>query len=248
LKEILTGIADLIFPPRCVSCSQVLEEHGPLPFCQKCTAGIRFIRSPLCPCCGIPFPSREGEDRLCGECLVTQRPYTVARSIGLYQETLLKAIHLFKYRRRIGVGTILGKMMAGFAGEIWDMTVFSVIVPVPLHRRRLQERGFNQAVILAREIAKRFAIPLDFMTLKRVVFTKPQVDLDQKERSINVRGAFAVGNPSRIVGKRILLVDDVYTTGSTLMECARALLAAKADSVAVLTLAKAVSGHDAPEE
>lgn len=245
MKEILTGIADLIFPPRCITCGVVLKEHGPLPFCPQCTAGIHFIRSPLCPRCGIPFPVTDGEDHLCGECLVTRRPYAVARAVGLYDETLLTAIHLFKYRGRIGIGKILGNIMADFAGGMWDMNVFSVIMPVPLHRKRLRERGFNQAVILAREIAKRFSLPIDFLTLRRVIFTEPQVGLGREGRSVNVREAFAVRKPERTAGKRILLVDDVYTTGSTLTECAWTLLKAEADSVAVLTLAKAVSDHDA---
>lgn len=248
MKEILTGIADLIFPPRCITCGVVLKEHGPLPFCPHCTTGIHFIHSPLCPRCGIPFPITEGEDHLCGECLVTRRPYAVARAVGLYDETLLTAIHLFKYRGRIGIGKALGNIMADFAGGMWDMNVFSVIMPVPLHRKRLRERGFNQAVILARQIAKRFSLPIDFLTLKRTVFTEPQVGMGREDRSANVRGAFTVRKPERTAGKRILLVDDVYTTGSTLIECARTLLNAGADSVAVLTLAKAVSNHDARGE
>jgi len=246
LKEIMTGIADVIFPPRCITCGAILDEHGPLPFCPRCTAGIRFIASPLCPRCGIPFTTPEKEDRLCGECLVTRRPFAVARAVGLYEDTLLTAIHLFKYRGRIGIGKVLGGIMADFAGGIWDMKVFSVIMPVPLHRKRLRERGFNQAVILAGKIAKRFALPLDFLTLRREVFTKPQVGLGHKERSVNVRGAFTVRKPERTTGKRILLVDDVYTTGSTLAECARTLLNAGADSVAILTLARAFRDHDLP--
>ena len=248
MKEILTGIADLIFPPRCMTCGAVLEEHGSLPFCPQCTAGIHTIHSPLCPLCGIPFPMTEGGDHLCGECLMTGRTYAVARAVGLYEETLLKAIHLFKYRGRMGIGKVLGNIMADFAGGIWDMDVFDLVIPVPLHRKRLRERGFNQAVVLARQIAERFSLPLDFMSLRRTVFTKPQVGLGHEDRSVNVRGAFAVRKPERIAGKRILLVDDVYTTGSTLSECARTLLAAEADSVAVLTMAKAVSDHIAPEK
>lgn len=244
LKGILTGIADVIFPPRCITCSVILKEHETLPFCPQCTAGIRFIRSPLCPRCGIPFPYAEGDDHLCGECLVTQRPFAVARAVGLYEDTLLTAIHLFKYRGRIGIGKVLGNIMADFAGGIWDMKAFSVIMPVPLHKKRLRERGFNQAVILARRIAKRFALPLDFLTLGREVFTEPQVGLGHEARSVNVRGAFTVRRPERTMGKRILLVDDVYTTGSTLEECARTLLNAEADSVAILTLARAFRDHD----
>ena len=248
MKEILTGITDLIFPPRCITCDNPLERHVSLPFCPSCLDGIRFIRSPLCPCCGIPFPVTVGEDHLCGDCLTEKKPYAVARSVGRYEETLLTAIHRFKYRGRAGIGVILGGIMADFAGMIWDMKVFERIVPVPLHRKRLRERGFNQAVILARELVKRFDIPLDFMSLRREVFTPPQVGLGREERSANVHGAFSARHPERIAGRRILLVDDVYTTGSTLAECSRILLRAEAESVAVLTLARAVHDHDLPPE
>lgn len=246
LKGILTGIADVIFPPRCITCAVILEEHGPLPFCPPCEAGIRYIRSPLCTLCGIPFSPEAGEDRLCGECLITRRPFAVARAVALYEDTLLTAIHLFKYRGRIGIGSVLGNIMADFAGGMWDMDTFSVIMPVPLHRKRLRKRGFNQALILARRIAHRFTLPLDFMTLRREVFTEPQVGLGHAERDLNIRGAFTVRKPERVAGKRILLVDDVYTTGSTLAECAGTLLDAEAASVAVLTLARTFRDHDIP--
>jgi ComF family protein len=246
LNEIVTGIADMIFPPLCITCGAVLEEHAPLPFCPPCTAGIPFIQSPLCPRCGIPFPAAEGDDHLCGECLATERPYAVARAVGRYEKTLLTAIHLFKYRGKIGIGEVLGRIMADFAGGQWDMTVFSLIIPVPLHRKRLRERGFNQAVILARQIATRFSLPLDFMTLRRERFTAPQVGLGREERTTNVRMAFAVRKPEKLAGRRILLVDDVTTTGSTLTECASVLTQAKAESVAILTLARALHDYDAP--
>lgn len=175
---------------------------------------------------------------------MTPRPFAIARAVGLYQDTLLTAIHLFKYRGRIGIGHLLGNVMAEAAGGIWDMKVFDLILPVPLHRKRLRERGFNQALVLARRIAKRFALPLDFRTLRREAFSAPQVGLGRAERTVNVRGAFSVRPPERTAGRRILLVDDVYTTGSTLAECATTLLAAGADSVAVLTLARASFDHD----
>jgi ComF family protein len=245
--KVLTGIADLIFPPRCLTCGALLEVHGPLPFCPPCTDAIPFIHSPLCLRCGAPFPGTEAEDHVCGECLATERPYAIARSVGRYEETLLKAIHFFKYRGRTGIGRTLGRIMADFAGGTWDMKVFSLVMPVPLHRKRLQERGFNQAVILAREIANRFSLPLDFMTLRREVFTAPQVDLGREDRKKNVRGAFGVRMPEKVAGRKILLVDDVYTTGSTLTECASALMRAHAEAVVVLTLARAVHDHDGAE-
>ncbi|MHB8769434.1 MAG: double zinc ribbon domain-containing protein [Syntrophales bacterium] len=244
MREILTGVADLLFPPLCITCGTVLRERPRLPFCPPCAEGIHLIRSPLCPRCGVPFPAGNGEDHLCGECLTGERPYAIARSLGLYEGTLLKAIHLFKYRGRIGIGEILGKMMADFAGGQWDMDVFSVVIPVPLHRKRLRERGFNQALILAREVAKRFSLPLEFMALSREVFTAPQVGLGRAERSKNVRKAFAVRKPDAIAGRRILLVDDVTTTGSTVSECAAVLKREDAETVAVLTLARALDDAD----
>lgn len=247
MKEILTGIADLIFPPRCITCDLLLEQHGPLPLCLSCLDKIRYIRSPLCPRCGLPFPAADGEDHLCGDCITTEKPYAVARAVGEYEETLLTAIHRFKYRGRTGIGGILGGIMADFAAGIWDTKVFERIVPVPLHRKRLRQRGFNQAVILARVLSKRFDVPLDLKSLRREIFTPPQVGLGREERAANVRGAFSAAHPERIAGRRILLVDDVYTTGSTLAECSRVLIRANAESVAVLTLARAVKGHDRPE-
>lgn len=248
MQEILTGIADLIFPPRCITCEELLGQHGPLPFCTTCMAGVHFIESPLCPRCGTPFPVAEGEDHLCGDCLITERPYAVARSVGRYEKTLLTAIHRFKYRGKTGIGDLLSGIMADFAEKTWDMKVFSRILPVPLHRRRLRERGFNQAVILARGLSRRFNIPLDFTSLRRNLFTPPQVGLDRKQRLANVQGAFTVTHPERIAGRRLLLVDDVFTTGSTLNECARVLIQAKAEAVAVLTMARAVYDHDRPSE
>ena len=117
---------------------------------------------------------------------------------------------------------------------------YSLIIPIPLHRKKLAERGFNQSLILAREIAVKFSMPLDFTTLKRNVYTKSQTTLTRNERKSNVKGAFEVKNPGVIKGERILLIDDVFTTGSTARECSRMLIRHKADEVAVLTLARTV--------
>lgn len=244
MREILTGVADLLFPPLCITCGAVLRERPCIPFCPPCVEGIRAIRSPLCPRCGVPFSAGGGEDHLCGGCLTGERPYAISRSLGLYEGTLLKAIHLFKYRGRIGIGEVLGGMLADFAGGQWEMGAFSVVIPVPLHRKRLRERGFNQALILAREVAKRFSLPLEFRALSRDVFTAPQVGLGREERSQNVRKAFALRKPHAIAGQRVLLVDDVTTTGSTVSECAAVLKKGEAEAVAVLTLARALDGAD----
>ncbi len=116
----------------------------------------------------------------------------------------------------------------------------TLIIPVPLHRKRLRERSFNQSLILAREISRRHSIPINFNVLKRKVHTEPQVSLGKADRGPNVRGAFEVVEKKAITGEKILLVDDVYTTGSTVKECARVLRTNGAAEVAVLTLARAV--------
>jgi ComF family protein len=117
---------------------------------------------------------------------------------------------------------------------------YSLIIPVPLHPRKLRQRGFNQSVVLAREISRRHGVAMDFRTLRRVVDTASQTGLKKKERRSNIRKAFSITGPERIRGQNILLVDDVYTTGSTLSECARTLLKAGAEAVGALTLARAI--------
>jgi ComF family protein len=237
---ILKSIADVVFPPRCTACGSVLDEPDGRPFCPTCFSLIRNIESPLCPCCGIPLPDREGADHFCGECLRAHPPFSSARAVARYESVLLDAIHGFKYRGRITDGEVLGKMMADYRYHQFDISAYTLIVPVPLHRRRLRERGFNQAVILAREIAGRFSLPIDLRSLRRRVYTEPQVGLGKGHRTANVRGAFDVGDGKRIEGQKIVLVDDVYTTGGTVRECAGILMKNKAAEVAVLTLARAV--------
>jgi len=240
LKGILRSLADVVFPPRCMACSGLLDEPEGRPFCPACASRIRYIASPLCPCCGTPLHGEEGTDHLCGDCLRARPLFSAARAVARYEGVLLDAIHSFKYRGRITDGEILGRMMAGRGYPLFDISAYTLIVPVPLHRRRLRERGFNQAVILAREIAGRLSLPLDVRSLRRRVYTEPQVGLGKGHRTANVRGAFGVVDGEGVEGQRILLVDDVYTTGSTARECAEILMKSGAAEVAVLTLARAV--------
>jgi ComF family protein len=239
LKRFVQGLADLVFPPRCMACGILLTGPPDESFCPACFSLIRFVAPPLCPCCGIPMAGA-GANHLCGDCLVSRPPYAIARAVARYEAVLLDAVHVFKYKGKITTGEILGKMMADHVYPGFSIADYSLIVPVPLHPKRLRERGFNQAVILAREISKRFSIPLDFLTLRRHAFTEPQVSLGKEQRTANVRGAFVVKDEKKIQGQKIILVDDVYTTGSTVKECAGALMKHGAAEVAVLTLARAV--------
>jgi ComF family protein len=223
-----------------LTCDTILAHHENIAFCGACFSKIHFIQSSLCPRCGIPFAGADGGSHLCGDCIVSKAAYSTARAVGRYESTLLEAIHRFKYNGRISIGEALGKLMAEFAYPTFNIRDYSLIMPVPLHPKRLRERGFNQSVVLAREVSKRLHISLDFMTLRRHIYTDPQISLGKKEREVNVHGAFSVTDSAKVEGQEIILVDDVYTSGSTAKECARVLMKNRADRVAVLTLARAV--------
>ena len=210
----LTGLADIIFPPRCLTCDTTINHNENLSICPSCFSKIKFIKSPLCVCCGIPFSVADESNHLCGNCLISKPSFSFARAVGYYETTFLEAIHKFKYQGKITIGKMMGRLMAGYDYPFFSISEFTLIIPVPLHAKRLRERGFNQSMILAREIAKRFLIPLDFLILKRYIHTASQIHLGKKEREANVRGAFEVTYPEKISDKKIILVDDVYTTGT----------------------------------
>jgi ComF family protein len=240
LKEVLRDLADVLFPPRCHSCRTVAEKLTNDLFCPACEEKIRYIRTPLCPACGIPYDDSEGSDHLCGDCLTAPKPFAVARSVAAFDGVLLEAIHAFKYHNKTGMGTGLGRMMTSDSYTGMDMQDYTIIMPVPLHIRRLRERGFNQSLLLAKVLSASYAIPLDFITLRRERDTPPQTMMGRKERQANIKGAFGVTDKERVRKQRVLLIDDVYTTGSTLAECARVLLNCGAAQVGVLTLARAI--------
>jgi len=239
-KDALTGLADTVFPRICVVCGAVLNGNRENRFCSKCLSSINFVKPPICSCCGFPFIDYGGSDHFCGECVSLPQYFSIARSVVRYEASLRDAIHRFKYKGKIAVGETLGKLMAEYEYDSLSIEDYSLIVPVPLHPRRLRERGFNQSVVLAREIAEEHSISLDFTILKRIIYTEPQVSLDRKKRGSNVKGAFKITDGERVKGERVILTDDVYTTGSTVRECARVLIRSGAAEVAVLTLARAV--------
>jgi len=182
----------------------------------------------------------DGPDHLCGRCLLKEPPFDAARSYGVYEAVLHDAVHAFKYGGNLTLGEQLGRLMARHEYPSFRIRDYELLVPVPLHPRRLRQRGFNQSVLLAREISKHRGIPLDFLALRRVIDTESQAGLKKDERRSNMKKAFSVPDPERVRGRRILLVDDVHTTGSTLGECAKTLLRGGAESVGALTLARAI--------
>jgi ComF family protein len=162
----------------------------------------------------------------------------MARALGSYDGSLQEAIHKWKYEGRTSLTSFFGKWMTEGLFRYWNPNLFDLLIPVPLHLHRLRERGFNQAFLLVREINRRTGIPYRKKILQKRKPTLPQVSLSGAERERGVRGSFHAVDREALEGKSILLVDDVYTTGATVNECSKVLMAAGAKEVNVLTLAR----------
>lgn len=205
---------------------------------------IRLITPPYCPCCGQPFRSpvalAHSPSFRCGACRRKPPPFDHARAIARYEGPLRQAIHLLKYRGTLTLQQPLLQLAIAHFAAHFPAVHFDAIIPIPLHQRRLMQREFNQATLLARGIADHLAVPIQEQVLRRTRWTRPQVELSGDERQVNVRQAFAVADPAAILDKVVLLVDDVFTTGATLSEAARTLKAAGARQVDVFALARVV--------
>ena len=212
-------------------------------FCPDCKEKIKFITGNLCPVCGTTFSNSPAGSHLCGNCLENKTYFSSARAVVSYETIILHAIHQFKYGNNISVGALLASFMADFSFPDVDFTDYSLIVPVPLHIKRLRQRGFNQSLILARAIGKKRQIPINFSLLKRHKFTETQTGMNKTERKQNIKGAFEVRDKKNIAGKNVILIDDVYTTGATINECAKTLTKAGAQKVTVLTLARVLQSY-----
>ncbi len=243
--NLIRELADIIYPPRCAICRQFLWK-GPLikggnslSFCPSCIADFRHISSPLCPICGAPFPSEIKEDHPCEDCLRKRPFYDSAGAPYRNEGPILKAIHRLKYGAKSFLAGSLGPLLARFMEERIKESGHLLTMPVPLHPKRVRERGFNQSLLLARHVANGLKSDLDFLSLRRVRYTLPQTRLAKKERQRNVRGAFQLKNRDAVKGKTILLVDDVVTTGNTMNECARLLKKGGSGKVFCVSLARA---------
>ncbi len=239
----------VLYPWRCLNCAICLPaDHA---FCLACQGWIQVIHSPLCTRCGRPFASRVGPDHICPQCVQQPPSFRHARAWAAYStpsgspQPLRQSILRFKYGRNMRAGKALAGLTVHYfslaqeqsAGHAAD---YDRVIPVPLHLTRLRWRGFNQSLILARAIGQHINTPVDPWLLSRTRPTSPQTKLSREERRANVRGAFRMNTPALAKGKRFLLVDDVYTSGATVEECARTLYQNEARSVDVFTLARVV--------
>ena len=229
----------IFFPSFCELCSSLLEFPEERIICRSCWEGMISLPSSYCVCCGRFFGGSV-EPHLCQECVKKRPPFTSHRSFGRYRGKLKDAILLYKYRRFQVLGRDFARLMhrtLGKEASIWWEA--DVIMPVPLHKKRKKERSFNQAQVIAEELARLKDVELGEGLLVKVKNVPPQTLIEIEEREKNVSGAFRVVNEKKIKGKTVLLVDDVYTTGSTVKECSLVLLEAGAKEVRVLTLAQA---------
>ncbi len=240
VKEFLNDVFDIIFPPRCLACTEIIKQPVNQFFCPGCLEKINFIEDNFCPICGVPFLVSPAGSHFCGNCLENKQYYSQARAVAGFETAIMDAIHKFKYGRNISIGYALGSFMADFSFPDFDFFEYSLLIPVPLHIKKLRERGFNQSLLLANQIGKKHELPVDFSILKRCKATLSQTGLNKAEREKNIKGAFAVADRKKINGRKIILIDDVYTTGATINECAKVLHKAGAQKTAVLTLSRVI--------
>ena len=242
--DLFRQFIDLIYPPRCPVCRTFLNhdrvriDQRDLPLCPACFEAFIRISSPTCPICGEPLASGS-EDHVCEACLRKQPFFEQTRAPYLYDGDLMTAIHQFKYGGKSHLADTLGPLLASFALTWLTDLKSPKVVPIPLHPKRLRERGFNQSLLLARHVSVALDAELDFLSLRRIRYTRPQTGLKSDERRKNMRGAFGVSGRNTLKGRTLILVDDVATTSNTLNECARVLKRAGAKKIFGLVLARA---------
>ena len=229
-------LLDAVLPPRCSGCGIIVDM--PAAVCGSCWSGIGFIGEPLCQCCGRPFEFNVAGRSLCGRCIAEPPVFERARASVLYDDASRGLLLRFKHGDGLHLAPLFGAWLTRTGAVVLAET--DLLIPVPLHRTRLFTRRFNQAAVIALEVGRRAGVPVDVLGLVRARRTPSQGTRTRAGRERNVRGAFRVGPAlaARIEGKRVLLVDDVLTTGATVNECARVLGRAGAASVDVLTIAR----------
>jgi ComF family protein len=243
LRSTLGLLVDVALPQLCATCREPVEGPG---LCPACWSKLSFIAPPYCERLGIPFPFDAGPGLLSLEAIADPPAYHRARAAVRYDDIARKLVHAFKYGDRLDLAPIMARWMANAGREL--VADADAIVPVPLHWRRQWARRFNQSAVLAEIIAKASGKMMAHAALKRVKATPQQVGLDKSGRAQNVQGAFRVPAACRaeVAGRKLVLVDDVLTSGATVDACARTLLRAGAASVDVLAFARVVTAARAP--
>lgn len=239
LGELAVGLADFAFPPYCACCHVRMPDGEREPVCPACWQRAVRWDSGACQRCGAGLPAG-ATPRLCPSCRIEGWDCSDVRAPGPFAGPVAEAIHLLKYSERRSIARRLAGLMAGCLARGDPYLQSDLITAVPLHRVRLRERGYNQAQLLAEELSRTIGIPADPKAVSRIRHNPTQTKLNRKQRLENVRNIFRSGDPGRVRGRRVILVDDVLTTGATIGSCARALLEAGASEVLALTAAAAL--------
>lgn len=245
-REVLALPARLLFPPVCAGCRRQVSRPGAL--CGSCWPKLRFLEKPWCAVMGTPFAHDMGEGFLSAEAIANPPPFERARAAVAYTGVARRMVQSLKYGDRTDLAPWMARWMLRAGAEL--VADADVVLPVPLHWRRFFNRRFNQSAELARVIAAQSGKPFEATAIRRVKVTRQQVGLGLSERRDNVRAAFRVP-PERDIkvrGRRVLLVDDVYTTGATVSSAAKALKKSGAAAVDVLTFARVLPGDHRPED
>ncbi len=231
---------DIALPTLCVSCREPVDGEG---VCATCWAKLSFIAPPCCPRLGIPFVYDPGPDMLSMEAIASPPAYQRARAAVRYDDVARTLVHALKYQDRTDLAPAMGRWMARAGRELLDGA--DMLIPVPLHWRRAWRRRYNQSGALARVIARHSGVKVKGEVLQRVRATEQQIGLSRTQRATNVQGAFKVApdRQSEVQGRRVVLIDDVLTSGATMDACARALLRARAAQVDVLVFARVVDSR-----
>lgn len=235
MKPLLRWLLDSVLPPSCLVCAEPVAADG--QFCLRCFKNVNFISPPFCACCGVPFGFQQSGDAglLCSACKAAPPAYELARAAIKYDETARRMILPFKYGDRAEAAPNLAKVMSRAGAEL--LQAADILVPVPLHPARLRQRRYNQAALLASALARQAGKQVALEALVRARPTKPLEGMDAFARREELAGAITLRDGTEMQGRRVLLIDDVMTTGTTAHQCALALRQGGAARVDVLTIA-----------
>ncbi len=239
LKSLLEDLVGLIYPNICQFCEKEIATTKEGYVCKRCKNNIKHIEPPFCERCGKPFSGSITVRFICADCKISKIYFDHARSAVEYEGIIKKAVHLYKYRSALWIEPMLADILITTVQKDLNPDEWDSIIPVPLHFVKYYERGFNQAERLSNFISKATKIPVNKKVLKRIKYTETQTTRDRTKRSENVKNAFAVKDKiGWLKGKKIILIDDVMTTGSTVNECSRMLRRAGVAKIDVWTFAR----------
>ena len=238
IHNIFLGLLDIMYPRHCFACDKSLHEEKNAYICENCLEIVKKTDAKRCSKCGLKLgPGVTSSGKGCHECENTNLRFEKSLFVSDNTEPVRTLIHQFKYKKQMCLATPLGSLLINLLYQK-NICEIDFVVPVPLHWKKKQERGFNQSELMAKKICNKLSIPISINNLHRVKNTMSQTQLSLLQRQKNVKNAFKVKNPEKFFQKNVLLVDDVLTTGMTASECAKSLINAGTNKVFLIALAR----------